>query len=631
MLSADTKKHIDDARDVLVGVAPNPTTQIEQITYALIYKFMDDMDQASIKAGGEPSFFTGDLKPFAWSKLVSTRVGNQEKLSMYVAALEKFATALQLPELFRSIYVSAALPHRSPETLGLFLKEISFFDYSHPEELGNAYEYLLSIMSSQGDAGQFRTPRSIIDFIVKIVNPTKSERILDPSCGTAGFLVSSYNHILEVNSGPGKKALTPDERKSLTQNLEGYDIDPTMVRIAQVNMYLHQFKNPHIFQYDSLTNEERWDEKFDVILANPPFMTPKGGIRPHNKFAIQTKKSEILFVDYIVNHLRSNGRAGIVVPETVLFQQGKAYAELRKLLIDNGLFAVVTLPNGIFLPYSTVKCCILFLDKKLGSTSKQIAFAHVDNDGFDLSPSRKPIKENDLPMLQVELQTFIDTDSSNSSKIVCVEKERISADGNHYLAIERYVEKAPTHKNLSFIKIGDLLEPAENGKIGDRDVPVMSITMANGLVDQGDKFKKRIASESIAAYKLVRRDNLVVGFPIDEGVLGFSRKYDEAAVSPAYGIWKLKAGNSLSVEFLERVLRSEHMREIYRSKMQGAIGRRRNIPKDVFLEIEVPIPAEGLQRQIEETAQKITNLKTELEVTERQIQLDIAGLWEFDK
>jgi type I restriction enzyme M protein len=295
-MNTDTKRHIDSARQVLVGVVPNPTSQIDQITNALIYKFMDDMDQASIKQGGEPAFFVGDLELFAWTRLMDSRIGNQERMNLYGEALIKFSQAKQLPELFRGIFKSAFLPYRSPETLGLFLKEIDYFDYSHPEELGNAYEYLLSIMSSQGDAGQFRTPRHIIDFIVDVVNPTKDDKVLDPACGTGGFLVSSYKHILEQHDSkddPEKKEkpLTPDDRKKLMANFEGYDIDPTMVRIAQVNMYLHQFKNPKIFQYDSLSSEERWNDRFDVILANPPFMSPKGGIKPHSKFGIQSSRS----------------------------------------------------------------------------------------------------------------------------------------------------------------------------------------------------------------------------------------------------------------------------------------------------------------------------------------------------
>lgn len=412
MLNAETKRHIDAARDVLVGVAPNPMTQIDQITYALIYKFMDDMDQAAIKAGGEPSFFTGELEPYAWSKLVDSRMGNQEKMNLYGEALQKFAEAKQLPELFRTIFRAAFLPYRSPETLGLFLKEINFFDYTHPEELGNAYEYLLSIMSAQGDAGQFRTPRHIIDFIVDVINPTKDDTVLDPACGTGGFLVSSYNHILEQHDGkndPSKqeKPLTPDERKKLMNNFEGYDIDPSMVRIAQVNMYLHQFKNPKIVQYDSLTSEERWNDKFDVILANPPFMSPKGGIKPHNKFALQSNRSEVLFVDYIANHLKPNGRAGIIVPEGIIFQSGKAYKQLRKELVEGGLYAVVSLPSGVFNPYSGVKTSILFIDKSKGALSDQVAFVTINNDGYDLGANKKLIEANDLPKALEILRAYV--------------------------------------------------------------------------------------------------------------------------------------------------------------------------------------------------------------------------------
>ena len=443
MLNSDTKRHIDAARDVLVGVAPNPTTQIDQITYALIYKFMDDMDQASVKAGGEASFFVGDLKKYAWSNLMSTRMGNQEKTDLYSEALTKFSEAKQLPELFRTIFRAAFLPYRSPETLGLFLKEISYFDYTHPEELGNAYEYLLSIMSSQGDAGQFRTPRHIIEFIVDVINPTKDDKVLDPACGTGGFLVSTYNHILEQHDGkddPKKKEkpLTPDERKKLMSNLQGYDIDPTMVRIAQVNMYLHQFKNPQIFQYDSLTSEERWNDKYDVILANPPFMSPKGGIKPHNKFGVASNRAEVLFVDYIISHLKPKGRAGIVVPEGVIFQSGNAYKALRKNLVENGLFAVVSLPGGVFQPYSGVKTSILFFDNELAKQKSEVAFIKISADGFELGSSKRAIPQNDLPIALELLQSWPLNNNLENSILTLVSKNDIAAKGDYNLSGERY-------------------------------------------------------------------------------------------------------------------------------------------------------------------------------------------------
>ena len=442
-MNTETKRHIDSARQVLVGVVPNPTSQIDQITNALIYKFMDDMDQASIKQGGEPSFFVDDLEPYAWTRLMDPRMGNQERMNLYGEALINFSQAKQLPELFRSIFKSAFLPYRSPETLGLFLKEIDYFDYSHPEELGNAYEYLLSIMSSQGDAGQFRTPRHIIDFIVDIVNPTKDDKVLDPACGTGGFLVSSYTHILEQHDGkddPEKKEkpLTPDERKKLMANFEGYDIDPTMVRIAQVNMYLHQFKNPKIFQYDSLSSEERWNEKFDVILANPPFMSPKGGIKPHSKFSIPSSRSEVLFVDYIMNHLRPKGRAGIIVPEGIIFQSGASYKQLRKNLVEDGLYAIVSLPSGVFAPYAGVKTSILLFNNELAKQSREILFVKIEQDGFDLGATRRPISKNDLPMALNVLTKWNTGEKVENKKVVYVEKAKISENDNYNLSGDSY-------------------------------------------------------------------------------------------------------------------------------------------------------------------------------------------------
>jgi type I restriction enzyme M protein len=461
MLNAETKRHIDAARDVLVGVAPNPMTQIDQITYALIYKFMDDMDQAAIKAGGDPSFFTGDLEPYAWSSLVDSRMGNQEKMNLYGEALQKFAEAKQLPELFRTIFRSAFLPYRSPETLGLFLKEINFFDYTHPEELGNAYEYLLSIMSAQGDAGQFRTPRHIIDFIVDVINPTKDDTVLDPACGTGGFLVSSYNHILEQHKGKSgssnqEKPLTPDERKKLMNNLEGYDIDPSMVRIAQVNMYLHQFKNPKIFQYDSLTNEERWNDKFDVILANPPFMTPKGGIKPHSKFGIQANRSEVLFVDYIMNHLRPNGRAGIIVPEGIIFQSGKAYKQLRKRLVEDGLYAVISLPSGVFQPYSGVKTSILLINKSHSINSDRVLFLQLRSLGISLGAARNLISENDLPEAEQILFQFLEGNHDFESNFAFSVSKKIIEDKDFNLSSSIYRDSVKVNSGYAFTRIIDV-------------------------------------------------------------------------------------------------------------------------------------------------------------------------------
>ncbi|MBP9702118.1 N-6 DNA methylase [Candidatus Woesebacteria bacterium] len=460
-MNTDTKRHIDAARQVLVGVVPNPTSQIDQITTALIYKFMDDIDQASVKVGGEPAFFVGDLEKYAWTRIMDSRLGNQERMNLYAEALVKFSESKQLPELFRGIFKSAFLPYRSPETLGLFLKEIGFFDYSHPEELGNAYEYLLSIMSSQGDAGQFRTPRHIIDFMVDVVNPTKDDKVLDPACGTGGFLIKSFLHILEKHDGkndPDKKekALTPDERRKMMGNFEGYDIDPGMVRIAQVNMYLHQFKNPKIFQYDSLSQDERWNDKFDVILANPPFMSPKGGITPHSKFSIQSSRSEVLFVDYIMNHLKPNGRAAIIVPEGIIFQTGKSHTELRKNLINDGLYAVISLPSGVFQPYSGVKTSILVFDKALNNLNDNLIFIDIHSTGVSLGATQKIIKENDLEVALKIIKAYQSSTKIKPNHLSSIINKQEIINNNYNLSLLKYKKRDVVSTDIKYVPLAEI-------------------------------------------------------------------------------------------------------------------------------------------------------------------------------
>ena len=407
MLDVDTRRRIDTARDILVGKVPDPKSQVEQITIALIYKFMDDMDAESEELGGARKFFTGEFVRYGWAKLMHSGLGGHETLNLYAEAIAGMPENPGIPALFRDIFNNAYLPYRDPETLRAFLKVIDEFSYDHSERLGDAFEYLLSVLGSQGDAGQFRTPRHIIDFIVAVIDPKKDEAVLDPACGTAGFLISSYKHIVAANTGDDGSTLTPEEKGRLAANFKGYDISPDMVRLSLANMYLHDFVDPHIFEYDTLTSEERWNERADVILANPPFMSPKGGIRPHNRFSVQSKRSEVLFVDYMAEHLTPAGRAGIIVPEGVIFQSQNAHTQLRKMLVEEYLVAVVSLPAGVFKPYSGVKTSILILDKALARRTDRIAFFKVENDGFDLGDQRRAIERNDLPQAQAEIGEYL--------------------------------------------------------------------------------------------------------------------------------------------------------------------------------------------------------------------------------
>ncbi len=468
MLDTTTKRRIDTARDILVGKVPDPKSQVEQITIALIYKFMDDMDAESEELGGKRKFFTGDYARYGWAKLMAPSLGGHEMLGLYGEGIAKMPENPGIPPLFRDIFKNAYLPYRDPETLKAFLKIIDEFSYDHSERLGDAFEYLLSVLGSQGDAGQFRTPRHIIDFMVEVLAPQKNETILDPACGTAGFLISAYKHILRANTdAKGHSTLTPDDKGRLAKNFKGYDISPDMVRLSLVNLYLHGFTDPHIFEYDTLTSEERWNEFADVILANPPFMSPKGGIKPHKRFSIQAKRSEVLFVDYMAEHLTPTGRAAIIVPEGIIFQSQTAYKELRKMLVENSLVAVVSLPAGCFNPYSGVKTSILLLDKSLARQSDTIAFFKVENDGFGLGAQRRAIEKNDLPQVQAELAAYLqalranastETILSLASTAQIVPKEKIAANGDYNLSGERYREGGAALSEYSHVTLGEVCE-----------------------------------------------------------------------------------------------------------------------------------------------------------------------------
>ena len=607
MMNSETKRHIDSARQVLVGVVPNPTSQIDQITNALIYKFMDDMDQAAIKAGGQPSFFVEELAQYAWTRIMDRRIGSQERMNLYQEALLKFSQSKRLPELFRDVFKTAFLPYRSPEVLDLFLKQIDYFDYSHPEELGNAYEYLLSIMSSQGDAGQFRTPRNIIDFVVDIVNPTKDDKILDPACGTAGFLISAYNHILDKHNpklNPDNKELSKDDKINLVKNFEGYDIDPMMVRIAQVNMYLHQFKRPQIHQHDSLSNDEKWSDKFDVILANPPFMSPKGGVKTHNRFTIDSTRSEVLFVDYIMNHLRPKGKAGIIVPEGIIFKSDKAYKQLRKNMLEDGLYAVISLPSGIFNPYSGVKTSILLLDKELAKQKEEILFIKVENDGFDLGAQRRPISKNDLPIALEIVNKWNQGEKLDHKLALYVEKSKIAETDDYNLSGDRYrINTDYTNTKWPMVELGEVAEilngySFKSQKYTNNGIRIIRITnvQKGEIIDNDPKFYPQSSIKEISKFLLDEND-LLISLTGNVGRIGLLKsKLLPAGLNQRVGCIRLKNKKQISINYLFRVLNTDLFEKDCISSSSGVAQK--NLSTEWLKKYKIPLPPLEVQEQI---------------------------------
>ncbi|MDO9319570.1 MAG: N-6 DNA methylase [Gammaproteobacteria bacterium] len=609
MLDTDTKRRIDTARDILVGKVPDPKSQVEQITIALIYKFMDDMDAESEELGGKRKFFTGDFARYGWAKLMAPSLGGHEMLGLYGEGIAKMPENPGIPALFRDIFKNAYLPYRDPETLKAFLKIIDEFSYDHSERLGDAFEYLLSVLGSQGDAGQFRTPRHIIDFMVEVLAPQKHETILDPACGTAGFLISAYKHILRTNTdAKGSSTLTPDEKGRLAKNFKGFDISPDMVRLSLVNLYLHGFTDPHIYEYDTLTSDERWNEFADVILANPPFMSPKGGIKPHKRFSIQAKRSEVLFVDYMAEHLTPTGRAAIIVPEGIIFQSQTAYKELRRMLVENSLVAVVSLPAGCFNPYSGVKTSILILDKSLARQSNTVAFFKVENDGFGLGAQRRAIEKNDLPQVQVELADYLQalriktaTESifGATSTAQIVQKEKIAANGDYNLSAERYREGGAKTNIFPLVKIEEVCSTSSGG------TPLSGKTeyyeggtipwLRSGEVAQGEVFRSElfITEEGLknSSAKIFTPNTVLVAmYGATAGEVGILRF--KAATNQA--VCGITPDERLRPDFLYLILKCNKPALI---RLAGG-GAQPNISQKIIREFKIPLPPLEMQKEI---------------------------------
>lgn len=585
------RRRIDTARQILVGAVPSPAGQIDQITYALMYKFMNDIDDESAALGGKRSYFVGEYAKFNWHELMSTQLGAHERLELYREAIQTMAKNENLPELFRSIYQNAFLPFNSANVLTLFLKEIDKFSHGESDDIGDAYEYLLSITGAQGDVGQFRTPRHIIKFIVEAVNPTKDDKVLDPAVGTAGFLIAAYNHVRSQHDGKtdssernDEKRLTADELHKIHHNYRGFDIDPTMVRTAKINMYLHGFKTPDIINHDSLSSEEYWNDWYDVILANPPFMTPKGGIQPHKKFGISANRAEVLFVDYIASHLKPTGRAGIVVPEGIIFQSGKAYKELRKNLVENSLYAVVSLPAGVFNPYAGVKTSVLLLDKELAKQRDEILFVKVENDGYSLNAQRRPIAGSQFPEALEFIEKFKAGEEFASEFTHTVPRSKIAESGDYNLSGDRYrVTKIPENLDWPVVELGEVIKLNFGERITKKE-------------SQGTKYPVYGGGgESFRTDEFNRDSEYVIArFAMSENCV----RYVDGK------FWMMDSGGTFSVKpdyihkvdkgYVGKILLNQQ-NEVYACARGGA---QKNLNNEHFYQIKIPLPPIEIQREI---------------------------------
>ena len=607
VLSNDSRKIIDDARNTLVGQIPVPMMQCQQITLALTYKFMSDDDQAAVDLGGRRHYFTGDLERYSWDKIMSLRLDDTQRSELYRAGLGALQESETMPAVFREIFKDAVVPFGDHRTLALFLSNMDRMVYDDSEKLGDAYEYLLKTADAQADAGQFRTPRHIIDFIVKIINPQKHEVIIDPACGTAGFLVSAYQHVKSQHELPGGgSSLSVPDLTRLADNLKGYDISPEMTKLAMANMYLHtQNKNPNIDNYDTLTSTDHWNEYADVMLANPPFMTPKGGIRPHTRFRVPATRSEVLFVDYIASHLNEHGRAGIIVPEGIIFQSQNAYRQLRRFLLDESLVAVISLPSGVFNPYSGVKTSILILDKVLALKTDGVAFFKVENDGHDLGAQRRPIDQDDLPAVFDEISEYLrrsrngeSVDEYRSPRGCVVAKSRIADDGEYNLTGERYSVAEVPEPRWNTVTVGELFHRSTDTVMpSDMEGPVTYVGLENISQDTGYLIGDTV-TEDPATIKSLKNE-----FGAGEILYGKLRpNLNKVWLSDRSGICSTDIyvvrpkQDDVVPELYAYIFRSRRFNDVVMTQVKGA-----QLPRvgwDAIAALEVPWPPLEVQREL---------------------------------
>lgn len=449
------------------GGISNPLTAIEQMSYLIFLKRLEDMDNSRAAAAKRrkkdyKSIFSGkvdiggrkiDKEKCRWSYW--SQLSGDEMLRHVRDVVFEFLRNMGSETSTFTQHMEDAM--FSIPKASLLQEAVKIIDDMHISEQnidvqGDLYEYLLGQLSSAGKNGQFRTPRHIIRMMTKLVNPKAGDRICDPAAGTAGFLVAAYEHILETNTS--KDILTYDEEGKAhnligdkitdskvhtflkSRALTGFDFDATMVRIGAMNLMLHGVDNPNLKYADALSKQYSEKKCYDVVLANPPF---KGSIDENDmneRFSIKTKKTELLFVELIYDLLESGGKAAVIVPDGVLFGTSNAHQAARKILMDQcKLEGIVSMPSGVFKPYAGVSTAVLIFTK--GGTTDKVWFYDMQADGFSLDDKRNKITENDIPDI---LKEYALRGKKSANKSVVVVDGKDIRKNKYDLSISRYKE-----------------------------------------------------------------------------------------------------------------------------------------------------------------------------------------------
>jgi len=467
--SSGVKQKIDQVRNILyAGGVNNPMDAIEQISYLLFLKILTEKDKGrSAISKKYVSPFNDAFKKCSWDYLIP--LSGNELVKSIRDAIEKIHELPDMSQTGKMLFSKATLKIMDPPTLKAVMGVIDSLSselIAESDVKGDAYEYLLEKLSASGINGQFRTPRHIIDLIVKLVDPKIGDTICDPACGTGGFLISAYNHLLESNTSPEAKQmdapaygdlLKPKQWDFLDEKtIWGLDNDTNMVKIAALNLYLHRLPKAKIAYHNTLTTPLSGGyskQKFSIILANPPFAgkIQEESVQEDLCAGFNSRSTELLFLKWIIDHLEDGGRAGVIVPNGVLFGSTKAHQSIRQTLLEKcNLHGIINMPSGIFKPYSGVATSILIFEK--GKATAQVWFYEMTADGFSLDDKRFQINATDLPDI---VKKWVQKEQG--SKCLNVPSSRIQQN-NWSLAANQYRETCKKELDFSCLPTHELID-----------------------------------------------------------------------------------------------------------------------------------------------------------------------------
>lgn len=474
MITGAVKNKVDKIwTDIWAGGITNPLTVIEQLTYLMFIRSLDEKELENegfenlTGEAGEKIFPQSAVgQSMRWSKFkdkdprdiyntISLRVFPAIKNMKYgrLPDFDESGEIIEIPDdpnkgkvresAFARYMNNATFLIPTPQVLQKIitgLEDLYEHDIAELDMQGDLYEYMLGKLATAGQNGQFRTPKHIRELMVQLLQPTPDDLIVDPACGTAGFLVSSAEYIRKKY----EDSMTDAQWENFDgPGFTGFDTDPTMLRISAMNLMLHSIKNPEIDYKDSVSKQNEIKEKYTMCLANPPFKgtVDAESINDNLKAVTNTKKTELLFLALFLRMLKKGGQCACIVPDGVLFGSSKAHQAIRKELVENHqLRAVISMPSGVFKPYAGVSTAILVFTKTGAGGTEDVWFYDMQADGFSLDDKRSEIETNDIPdILQRFHNLEAEIERKRTEQSFFVPKQEI-ADNGYDLSINKYKE-----------------------------------------------------------------------------------------------------------------------------------------------------------------------------------------------